>query len=237
MKYIYCSLAIGQKYFNSARQFSIDLYNKNIDFTRVIVSDILDDSIPNTIIIPPPTNVVLSVCNAFNYNLKYLAFKAVKENISTRYEYIIYTDADWRIRAEYEANKIQNFLNNHSTDIDIFFERPHIIGTSKYDDWGCFWKHKIQPYNLLNTNKYDSSHVPNEQFLIVKNTDKLSNFINYWSDKNSFCIDNNVWTFAEGVEIGMSYTEAEMVAQWTNFYDIHNCFEFNDVSGNLHIRF
>ena len=127
---------------------------------------------------------------------------------------------------------------NQNPDIDFYFERPHSIGTSKLNlDNNCFWKHKISPYRLLETTKYDNAHVCNEQFMIFKNNEKLERFVESWSEKNQFCIENNVWTFAEGVEIGMSYVDAGMAVRYTNFSTINDCFEFNDISGNLHVRF
>lgn len=233
MKYLYTTLAIGQEYFDKAKQFSFDLYNKDKNFQRLIVSDINSENIPNTIIVPPLRNSVYSVCSYFNFNLKYQAIKAAQ---SLDYDYIIYIDADWRIHKNYSSKKIQSFLENDSS-IDFYFERPHQIGVSKHDEWGCFWKHKISPYNLMNTNKYDEAHVCNEQFMIFKNNNKLNTFIDSWETKNQFCIDNNIWTFAEGVEIGMSSVDANMKSKYSTFYEINECFEFNDISGNLYVRF
>lgn len=238
MNFTFTTLAIGQQYFETAKQFSIDLYNKNINFSRIIVSDISDTDTPNTLVITPPIDTVTRICNAFNYNLKYLALDAAVQYLSSaNCDYIIYIDADWRIRDNYDNNKIIKFLNQN-LNIDFYFERPHNIGVSKLNlDNNCFWKHKIHPYGLLNTTKYDSAHVCNEQFMIFKNNKKLEKFVESWSEKNQFCIENNVWTFAEGVEMGMSYIDANMLAQYTNFGTINDCFEFNDASGNLHVRF
>lgn len=233
IKYIYTTLAIGEKYFYEAIKFSHDLYHKDNNFFRIIVSNISNSNIPNTKTISIPSNSVLKICNYFNYNLKYLA---IKEASKINCEYIIYTDADWRIHNEYLKQKIDLFFENNTLH-DFYFERPHRIGDGKKDGMNCFWKHKINAYNLLDTNIYDDAHVCNEQFLIFKNNDKLKLFIDAWEQKNQFCIDNNIWTFAEGVEIGMSTIDAGINSQYSMFHDLRNCFEFNDISGNLFVRF
>lgn len=232
MRYTYTTLAIGENYLSRAKQFSIDLYKKKYNFSRVIVSDIEDLDIPNTHLIKPPKNTIYSICNYFNYNLKYLAIKAAYE-LDT--DYIIYVDADWEIFNHYHPSKIDKFLDNNH--LDFYFERPHLIGTSKNDLNNCFWQHKIEPYKLFNTNTYDHAHVCNEQFLIFKKSTKLKVFIDAWEYRNQFGIDNNIWAFAEGVEIGMSSVDAGLNSQYTFFSEINNCFKFNDVSGNSYIRF
>lgn len=232
MKYIFTTLAIGENYLSRAKQFSLDLYEKDSNFSRVIVSDIEDSEIPNTIIVKPPENTVYSVCNYFNYNLKYLAIKAAYEFDT---DYIIYVDSDWEIFNQYHPAKIDKFLDNNH--LDFYFERPHAIGASKNDLNNCFWKHKIEPYKLFDTNVYDHAHVCNEQFLIFKKTPKLKVFIDAWEYRNQFSIANNVWAFAEGVEIGMSSVDAGLTSQHTFFSEINNCFKFNDISGNSYIRF
>ena len=69
------------------------------------------------------------------------------------------------------------------------------------------------------------------------NNDKLKFFVEAWAKRNQFCIDNNVWTFAEGVEMGMNAIDAGMLTQWSSFYTINHCFEFYDVLGQHYIRF
>jgi hypothetical protein len=232
MRYIFTTLAIGQSYLNKAKQFSHDLYQKDNKFSRVIVSDIEDDNIPNTSVVQPPQNMTYFICNYFNYNLKYLA---IKEAYNFDTDYIIYIDSDWEIFDQYHSSKIDKFLDHNP--LDFYFERPHSIGASKRDLGNCFWQHKIEPYKLFDTDFYDHAHVCNEQFLIFKKTDKLKTFIDAWEQRNQFGIDNNVWAFAEGLEIGMSSVDAGLSSEYTFFSEIHNCFKFNDISGNTYIRF
>lgn len=232
MRYIYTTLAIGADYLNKAMQFSIDLHKIDSNFSRVIVSDIEESNIPNTSLIKPPKDTVYSIHNHFNYNLKYLAIKAAYE---FDVDYIIYVDSDWEIFHQYHPTKINQFLNNNL--LDFYFERPHLIGASKNDLNNCFWKHKIEPYKLFDTDRYDHAHVCNEQFLVFKKSPKLKIFIDSWESRNQFGIDNNIWAFAEGLEIGMSSVDAELSSSHTFFSEINNCFKFNDISGNSYIRF
>lgn len=234
MRYIFTTLAIGQKYYDSAIKFSNNLFELDPDTIRIIVSDIEAAGPANTKIIKTEDNIESIVCNTFNYNLKYLA---IKEAINFDCEYIIFTDADWIISKNYDKNRIFKFLKENSPEVDFFFERPHPIGHSKLEWNNCFWRHKIEPYKLMDTNQYDEAHVCNEQFAIFKNNDKLKSFVEAWAKRNQFCIDNNVWTFAEGVEMGMSAIDAGMLTQWSSFYTINHCFEFYDVRGQHHIRF
>ena len=234
MKYIFTTLAIGQKYYDSAMTFSNSLMELDPETIRIIVSDIETECPTNTRMIKTEEGAQVTVCNTFNYNLKYLA---LKEAINFDSEYIIFTDADWIVSKNYDRNKILKFLNENSPEVDFFFERPHSIGHSKLDWNNCFWRHKIEPYKLLDTNKYDEAHVCNEQFMLFKNNDKLKFFVEAWAKRNQFCIDNNVWTFAEGVEMGMNAIDAGMLTQWSSFYTINHCFEFYDVLGQHYIRF
>jgi len=234
MKYIFTTLAIGKKYYDLAINFSSKLLDLDPTISRVIVSDIEGEIPKNTKIIKPQNNIVYNICNTFNYNLKYLA---IKEAINFDSEYVIFTDADWIISDNYDKNKIFKFLNENNPNVDFFFERPHGIGDSKKDWNNCFWRHKIEPYGLMDTDKYDKAHVCNEQFMIFKNNDKLKEFVRFWSLRNDFSINNNIWAFAEGVEIGMSAIDANMISEYSTFYTINNCFEFYDVCNNHYIRF
>ena len=234
MRYLFTTLAVGQKYYDSAINFSNKLIHLDPDVLRIIVTDINDQYPSNTKIIKIEENTHFTVCNAFNYNLKYLA---IKEAINFGSEYIIFTDADWIVSDKYDKNKIIQFLKENNEEIDFFFERPHPIGASKRQLDTCFWKHKIEPYGLSDIHTYDQAHVCNEQFMIFKNNNKLKNFVNFWSSRNQLCIEKKVWTFAEGLEIGMSAIDAKMNFNYTFFRTIQNCFEFYDVSGNHYIRF
>lgn len=235
MKYLYTTLAAGKQYFTQAAAFSQRLYNLDPETKHCIVTDYnYPVDYPNMYIDILPENTTYFIHNYFNYNLKFTAIKFAKRFDS---EYIIYVDADWIMSNHYSNNKINNFFIQNDNNIDLFFERPHLIGNSKLDLDNCFWKHKIEPYNLMYTNKYDDAHVCNEQFMIFKNNNKLDLFIESWESRNKFCIDNNVWAFAEGVEIGMSAIDANMNSSPSFFREINHCFEFYDISGNLHIRF
>jgi hypothetical protein len=235
MKYLFTTLAIGQNYFNTAKQFSLDLYNKDQEFSRIIVSDIEDFNIPNTQTIKPPPNMVYSIRNHFNYNLKYLA---IEEACKADVNYIIYADADWQIHDLYTKNKLLSFLELlNNSHYDFIYERPHLVGASKHNLAKCFWKHKIEPYKLMLTNKYDQAHVVNEQFLVFKNNNKLKIFIDKWKERNEFGIQNNIWAFAEGLEIGMSAIDANMTMNWQLMRSLKQCFRFQNNTGISFERF
>jgi len=122
-------------------------------------------------------------------------------------------------------------------NVDFIYERPHSIGSSKWDIEKCFWRHKVEPYGLLKTNFYDNAQVVNEQFLVFKNNQKLKVFVQKWKERNEFGVKNDIWAFAEGVEIGMSAVDAKMVMDWKKMFELRNFFKFVANTGVTHIRF
>jgi hypothetical protein len=154
------------------------------------------------------------------------------------YKYVLFFDADWSIHNGYSEVKLLNFLDElENSNLDFIYERPHSIGDSKRDLNNCFWKHKIEPYGLMNTNFYDKGQVVNEQFMIFKNNDKLKVFVNKWKERNEFGVKNNIWAFAEGVEIGMSAIDAKMNMDWKKMFELKGFFSFVANTGVTHIRF
>ena len=89
----------------------------------------------------------------------------------------------------------------------------------------------------METDKYDSGHVCNEQFLAFKNNDKLTVFCEKWKERNEFGVENNIWAFAEGLEIGMSVIDADMNFSWTELHYLKSCFIFTSNSGQEYIRY
>jgi hypothetical protein len=236
MRYIYCTIAIGEKYLSSAIKFSEELNKISDDHHYLIVTEDINHTIKNTTFVEMPTDKKLFIQNYFNYNLKYLPIKYSSE---LDYDYVIFIDADWVIGEEYKPEKVHNVLNFMDTNnYDFCFERPHPIGDGKLHDNLIFWKHKRDFYDLLNTTEFDDGHVVNEQFLIFKNNDKLKKFTSFWASLCEKSSDNNLWPFAEGVEIGMSSSHSKMTYEYYGWQKIlNNCFIFNSLDGTLYKRF
>ena len=235
--YIYCTIAIGERYFNSACEFAKQLNNYSINHKVLIVTDQEFVEIDNCIIEKVPDNLTLFYPNGcFNYNLKHYPIKLCSD---LSYDFVFYFDADWGIYEKYSEDKVKSFIESFNRlDLDFCFERPHFIG-AKHEWDNCFWRHKIEPYKLMETTKYDNGHVCNEQFLAFKNNDKLKKFVDFWDSLDKFSVENNIWPFAEGLEIGMSSIEAEMNFSWTEFHHLNSCFMFyvNNSLDDCLIRF
>jgi hypothetical protein len=202
----------------------------------VIITDVIIQDIPNTTFIEIPKSETLFIQNIFNYNLKYYPIKHSKQ---MGFDYIIFVDSDWEIIEDYNEDEILKMFNFMSeNNLDFLFERPHLIGHGKHDGQQSFWRHKIDFYKLLETDLYDSGHVVNEQFLVFKNNEKLKIFLNEWERLTNLATKNNLWAFAEGVEIGMSSALSNMnfnYNDWKNF--VRNFFTFTSVDGKIYNRF
>lgn len=234
MKYVFTTLAIGQKYFDSSIKFINDLNKISKSHKVLIVTDCDYTEIPNTTFIKFDERNIKIIQNNFNYNLKYIP---IMESIKTDSEFVIFFDADWELN-EYSENKFISFLSEFSdSNYDFIYERPHNIGHSKRNLHQCFWKHKIEPYGLMNTNFYDEGQVVNEQFMIFKNNDKLKIFVDKWQERNTFGIEKDIWAFAEGLEIGMSAIDAKMNMDWKRMFELKGFFKFISNSGQTYIRF
>lgn len=239
---LYTSLAIGETYLNNFIDFC---YKKSMkdNSSNIVVTN--KETLRNIENYQEITNIEFIILDdeyqhrneyGFNYNLK---FKAIKESLNKNKDYVIYVDSDFRIRDGYNVEKFKNlFFLMETNDIDYVFERPYLIYDGKVSLENNFWKHKIIPYKLNETTKYDNYHVCNEQFLVFKNNDKLTIFSDKWEELYWKSVKENIWTFAEGLEIGMSSADANMSFNFHLFREtIYDCFEFNDPSGNLHVRF
>jgi hypothetical protein len=232
MKYVYCTVAVGDRYYKSAVKFAKDLNKKTKDHHVLIVTDQKLKKIKNTTFLKLPKEELKFYPNGcFNYNLKYFPIKCA---IDLKPKFILFFDSDWIIDENYHQEKIDKFLNFFEiSEYDFIFERPHGIGESKKDWNNCFWRHKIEPYKLMETDFYDKGHVCNEQFLAFKNNKKLKIFVKAWKKRNNFSIENNIWPFAEGLEIGMSSIDAEMNFTIDGMYLLNSCFKFYSNSSDI----
>jgi hypothetical protein len=147
MRYIFCTIAIGDKYLSSAIKFSEQLNEVSDNHHYLIVTDDVNHTIKNTTFIEMPKDKKLFIHNYFNYNLKYLP---IKYSSVLNYDYVIFIDADWSLGDDYSHEKVINVLNFMETNqYDFCFERPHLIGDGKLHDNLIFWKHKRDFYDLL----------------------------------------------------------------------------------------
>ena len=235
IKYIYCTIAVGEKYYKSAISFAKTLNEKSKNHHVLIVTDGNIQDIKNVTFIKFNSNETTRIKNYFNYNLKYIP---VLESSKLNYEFVLFFDADWSLYNGYSEDKLISFLNSlKNSNLDFIYERPHSIGASKRDLKNCFWQHKIEPYGLNKTNVYDNGQVVNEQFMVFKNNQKLKVFANKWKERNDFGVKNDIWAFAEGVEIGMSAVDAKMNMDWKKMFELREFFSFVANTGVTHIRF
>jgi hypothetical protein len=236
MKYLYCTIAVGEKYLNSAKEISRRLNEKSENHHFLIVTDKPEENYENTTFVGIPKEQVVFIRNEFNYCLKYYPLYLAKD---MEYNNIIYIDSDWRIKDEYDEAGVMNMLNfMNENEYDILFERPHTIGAGKFDGRECFWGHKRDFYNIMETNEYDEGHVCNEQFIVFKKNDKFNVFIEKWKELYQIAANAELWAFAEGTEIGMSMAVAKLkysIITWEKY--IKHMYEFTSKDGGISIKF
>jgi hypothetical protein len=107
MRYIFCTIAIGEKYLSSAIKLAQDLNQVSTKHHLLIVSDNVDHVVDNTTMIKIPEDKKTFISNIFNYNLKYLPIKYSSE---LEFDYVIFIDADWSLGEGYSQDKINNVL-------------------------------------------------------------------------------------------------------------------------------
>ena len=146
-KHLYCTVAVGEYYLTSALNMAKTLNDVSDSHHFLIVTNHKIENVPNTTIELLPNDSLLFFGNCFNYMLKYYPLYVAS---TMEYENIIFIDADWRIRTNYNKNNISglfNFMDNNN--YDVLFERPYSIGTSKLNGRDCIFHHKINFYKLL----------------------------------------------------------------------------------------
>lgn len=238
MKYLFTTLAVGDSYLDNA----IDCYKK--------LGKVLSNCNFNI-----TTNIKLNNIDSINFNYfsldKYhddkpgfsfylnLKVLALKYALDKEYDFVIYNDADWRPTENLQENKIlQLFEYMNANNYDLLFERPAQIGYYKQHFDECYFKEKFHDYNVFEHNKWDNAHVMNEQFFVYKVNWKYRFFVRRWEQFLWYTIANDIRSYPDGFEIGVSAHEADMVADYDQWRAIiKDCFEFFDKSGNKHIRF
>ena len=237
IKYTICSLAIGEIYFNNIIKTFNDICVRTVIPNFVIVTDIMYLSTDSRIKIVNVGDHPITTLDKkfFNYNLKFLP---IKESCQLNTDFVIYVDADWGMLDTYDEPRLSKLFNHMiENNIDFVFERPHTLGPGKNQGKECFWWHKIIPYELDKTTKYDTADVCNEQCLIFKNNNKLKIFVDFWEKMYKKCYELSVWPFAEGVEIGMSTIEANMKCDWRPMQMMGRTFYFYAKNGGYNERY
>lgn len=237
MKYIFTTLAIGDSYLENASECYSEYSQKcSADFN--ITTNTIIDTRPkvNLDIIKLDSYDDGNPGFSFFLNLKVLSLKYC---LNKDYDFIIYNDADWRIRENFdEKNLLSMFSYMEDNNLDFLFERPAKIGDHKRDMSNCFFDRKLKDYDVLDHSKWDEAHVVNEQFLVFRNSWKFKYFVSRWEQFLWYTIHNNIRNYPDGFEIGVSALESEMKWDWNSFrHFLPNFFEFYDKAGNLHIRF
>lgn len=236
-KYTICSLAIGEKYFDNIIKTFNTISTRTSTPSFVIVTDVKYQENNNRIKIIDVQGIPIMTADEkfFNFNLKYLPVKVASESDT---EFVVYIDADWGMLDAYdETRMLALFSHMAENGIDFVFERPHKIGPGKSQGRECFWWHKIIPYELDKTTKYDDADVCNEQCLVFKNNTKLKTFVNSWEGLCKKCHEMSIWPFAEGVEIGMSTVEAGMKCDWRPIQMLNRMFYFHARDGGYNERY
>lgn len=237
MKYVFTTLAIGEEYLKNAIELHNNLSKKCDAHFNITTNKEIESNDRHSFSSIGNREHILIIGNTptFIYNLKLYAIKNV---IEKDYDYIIFTDADWRIGEDFTKEKMDNlFQLMKDRNLDGAFERPSRVGSCR-NNRNCFFKTKFEKYNLENDKKWDDAHVPNEQFFVLKNTDKLKDFVNNWEEMLEFTIDNKILNYAEGFEIGVSALKSEMNISFPELrHVINNCFEFTSINGGVYKKF
>jgi hypothetical protein len=237
MKYIFTTLAIGESYLENASKCYTEYSDKcSADFNITTNENYIVGSKVNLDLINLDRYHDDLPGFSFYLNLKVLSLKYC---LDKGYDYIIFNDADWRMRPNFSEEKMFGLFEfMERNQIDFVFERPAKIGEHKKDLQNCFFDTKLYDYNVFEHSKWDEAHVVNEQFMVFRNNWKFRYFVRRWEEFLWYSIHNNIRNYPDGFDIGVSALEAEMNWDWNSFRGfIPNCFEFHDKSGNLHIRF
>lgn len=239
MKYLFTTLAVGDSYLDNA----IDCYNNLSKKTHLCDFNITtNQQIKNH----DKINFDFFSLSRYNGDLPgfsfYLSLKALALKYAiniAKYDYVIYNDADWRVTENFSEEKILSlFAHMEKHNYDLLFERPAEIGYYKNKPHECFFSEKILDFNVNEHALWDKAHCTNEQFLVFKVNWKFKVFVMKWEMFLWYSIANNLRSYPDGFDIGVSALESNMNWDYNDWrFLVSNCFEFKDKSGNTHIRF
>lgn len=242
MKYCFTTLAIGESFEKNAIKLFEDLSTRtdNCAFHITTMNNTYQDTDRLFFNVLEPFEVTNRKQRLFLYNLKVLALKDIVDRNKTMdqpYEYIIFIDGDWNMDEKFNEEKILNVLNYmESQEIDLMHERYTVLGELVKSDT-CFFPKKIEPFHLLEHNKWDDALVPNEQFFILRNSWKYIFFTFRWEQLLWYTVHNDVDNFAEGVEMGISALEAEMKCELMRYDYLDRTFYFFNSNGRKFEKF
>jgi hypothetical protein len=237
-KYLFTTLAVGDSYLEN----SIECYQNIGTKTQYADFNIT-------------TNVELKKLSRINFDFFelsryhadlpgfsfYLSLKSLslKYALNKGYEYVIYNDADWRITSNFSEEKIFTLFDYmERNDLDFLFERPAGLGYYKNRESECYFYEKILDFNVKEHDLWDEAHCTNEQFLVFKVNWKFKLFVMKWEQMLWYSIANNLRSYPDGFDIGVSALESKMNWDFDEWRGIlSNCFEFRDKNGNTHFRF
>jgi hypothetical protein len=157
-----------------------------------------------------------------------------------KYDFVIFCDGDWSMHEDFSEHKlISMFERMENESMDFLFERPADVGGGKREPQQCFFRNKLEDYEVFDHEKWDSAHVVNEQFLVFKNNKKLQFFTQRWEMFLWYSIANDISSYPDGFEIGVSALEADMKYAYYGYFNYYltNCFTFLNKYGDYNTRF
>ena len=217
MKILFTLLSIkvknNQTYLNSCLRLSKEILNQTNHDILISTNnpEHFNDIVSNRVFVRNniPNNVKLNYNHEFNYNLKNYAF----ENLSEKYDCIIYLDCD--IKLEGWSTRSEDYIKEFITQFEFGADRVNCVLKDEVNSFkrkgSCLFSHKIKSYEIIQkySDKDDimNSQLPSEHFLIMKNIpQKIKKFQNKWGELNEFLQkkngDGGVW--GDGFEIGIS---------------------------------
>jgi len=237
MRYLFTTLAVGNDYLDRAIDSYEDLSKKlNCDFN--ITTNFKSEKIGKINFDFFTLDRYNDTEDGFSFylNLKCLSLKYA---IDKNYDYVIYSDADWKstdLLNEQKMLDVFQFMENE--DYDVLFERPAEIGYNKENYDQCFFKEKLRDFHLYDHNLWDTAHVPNEQFMVFKVNWKFRFFVMKWEMFLWYSIANNIRSFPDGFDIGVSIYESTMKYEYLKWKDLlSGCFKFIDKKNHIYTKF
>ena len=253
MHYFFTTLAVNEPYFSNSLKFYADLHSCtesayfNITTTEedlLKIRDYTGFSKDEYVANYPRINIttieqinpyfttplhasVNKVGFSFHLNYKALSIKACIQD-GRDFDYVLFTDGDWLMHENFSEDKIFNMFNiMESNSIDFAFERPAKIGNYKQNGLGdCFFIQKVHDFNVTEHSVWDEAEVINEQIFAIKNNWKLKLFSMKWEQFLWYSIANDINSYPDGFDIGVSALESKMIMSYSPFSAITECFYF-----------
>lgn len=212
---LFCTLAVGNEY-NGYAQNLFKTIQKKINSKLLVVTDnpsYFDNMRDDRLIIKKLDESFALTSNLsdhirnFNYNLKYVPISFANKEVCN---YIVYIDCDWLLKFNGNINRFESCITEMlHLDCDGIAGRGRLLIDEKTGRT-FLPKEKIIFYGLDQTDHYDSCQLVNEQYLVLKKTEKLDKFISSWAALEKKCTEEKGMAYAEGLEIGMAALDANM---------------------------